>query len=806
MPNRFLHALSRIPRSVIVPRFQRTLLACAIHLALAAGFLAASPVVQAQTAQRSYSIPAGPLSSALARFAADAGVLFSADARLTEGKISAGLSGRYSVQEGLARLLAESGLEAVVQADGGYTLRRLPAPQTVEAALPAVTVSGAAHKHSVAESNRLGVTLRETPQAATVIGADLIRAQGAYRLEEVLRNAPGVSQASGHTGIFSNFVLRGFQLNNNAGYFKDGLRFDRQSDLSLQNIEQVEVVRGPASLQYGKLVPGGFVNFVTRKPQAVSKHEATLYANQSGRIEGGVDSTGKLTDDGSVLYRINAEAKHLDSFRDHVDGESFLVSPAFTIKLGAATVLDVMTEHNRLDTIRDPAQPAPDGRTIGSVTSLDPELFYGEPDAKNNVRSNAGTIRLNHRLNEIWTLRSDYANSHYKRDMFFTFNLTPAGSTVARRSNTSVTKQHSETMRVEAFGEFATGEVRHRLLAGLDRLHRRFDETFGTPEAIPAVSLFSPSPAGNVLYNQTLSEIATVDVRNSGFYLQDQVEFGRWSVMLGARRDWLKENMRANVISDGVVAASGTDTAKTSPSAGLVYRLAPDLSLYVSTTRSLDANLARDGCGRDYTPSRGMQYEVGAKGAAFGDGLQWAVTAFDLRRTNTLVDDPSSAMDAATGVTCQVQAGEQRASGVELEASGQIARGWRLHGVFTHLNARVSEDTAVSMVGKKLKNSPEKSARLWIEYAFGESWQGLSASLGVTYVGRRFADDANTLAIPSYTVWEAGARYAISPHDTIQLAVKNLTDRRYVEDAEQNVSSISQGAPRTIFLRYIRTF
>jgi iron complex outermembrane receptor protein len=648
-----------------------------------------------------------------------------------------------------------------------------------------------------AASNRLGVSLQNMPQAATVLTSELIRAQNADTLEEVLHNVPGVIQTSGHSGIFSNYVVRGFQLDNNASYFKDSLRFDRQSQLSLQNIEQVEVVRGPASLQYGKLVPGGFVNFVTKKPQESARHQVTAYLSSFGQVEGGFDSTGKLTDDGRILYRFNAEAKHLDSFRRHVDGEAYMVSPALTFRLGEATRLEITTEHNWLDTIRDPGQPAPDGATIASVTRLSPKLFYGETDAKNEVESHSGTVRFNHQLGEDWEVRLDYVRSYFDRDMFFTLNLNPLNGMVRRRSNTSVTEQRSESMRAEVFGRFSTGAISHRLLVGADRLNRRFKETYGTVTVIPSVDLFDPQPAGNVVYDRTLTETDRVRAHDGGIYVQDQMQLGKLDLMLGLRHDWLDERLSVDDLTGPVTFSSRINAKQFSPSAGVVYRLLPQLSLYANYSRSLDANVAFDGCGRTFEPSRGTQYEGGVKGSAFGDRLQWAVAAFDLRRTNALVDDPSGTVDPATGSTCQIAAGEQRSTGFELEASGYIARGLRLHGAFTHLSARVSEDPDASIIGRKLRNAPRNSARLWGEYSFGGPLDGLSASLGITYVGCRFANDANTLTIPSHTVWDAGARYKLNESHSIAVAV---------EDAGQNVRSINQRAPRSLSLRYIGSF
>ncbi len=673
-----------------------------------------------------------------------------------------------------------------------------------EAELPQVIVIGT--KSMLSEANRLGIGVQDTPQAVSVIDSDLIRAQNADTLEEVLRNVPGVTLSSGHSGIFSNYALRGFQLDNTSNYFKDGLRFDRQALMSLQNIKQVEVIRGPASMQYGKLVPGGLINFVTKKPQAKKKHEVTLYANQFGQLESAIDSTGKLNDSGSVLYRINAEAKKLDSFRNHVDGNAYLISPAFTFKPSNATAINISAEHNSLDTIYDPGQPAPVADAISSVTRLDPSAFYGESNADYKVRTTTGTIRITHRLNDAWQLRGDYSNSHYDRNMLFTLNSQVRDSALDRQANSGVSRLRSEMARIETFGNFTTGALNHNVLAGIDRLKRLSSDEVGSGASISSVDLFNPQPARNVVFDQTMAAVNKTKVRNTGVYLQDQMDLGKFSLMLGLRRDQLIEDLHFDVLTIPAGFSSATDTAQTSPSAGIVYRLLPTLSLYASYSRSLDANVAYDNCGRNFSPSRGTQYEAGLKGSAFGDSLQWSAVAFDLRRTNGLVDDPTGARDVF-GFTCQVQAGEQRSEGIELEASGRIAKDLRLHGAYTHLNARLSENPfAPAQIGKKLKNAPQQSAYLWAEYALGGGWHGVSASLGMTYVGQRFADDANELAIPSHTVWDAGVRYTFSKTETLQLGVSNLTNRRYVESSAQSATSINQGAPRSVSVRYTQTF
>ena len=280
-----------------------------------------------------------------------------------------------------------------------------------DAVLPEVAVSADSDKRPSAQANRLGTSVQDTAQAVTLIDAALMQAQGATRLEDVVVNAPGVAQSQAHIGVFSNFILRGFRADNSTAYFKDGLRFNRQLQVSLQNIAQIEVVRGPSSLQYGQLAPGGLINFVTKKPTASTLRQVALGASNVGQLDAGMDIAGKLNDSGSALYRLNAEAKKLDSFRDQVEGNSFFFAPALTFKVADATTLDLSFEHTRLDTMYDSGLVAPDGRSIASARRIDPGTFYGVSDGRYDARSSNAAVRLEHALDNTWLVRFDHASA-----------------------------------------------------------------------------------------------------------------------------------------------------------------------------------------------------------------------------------------------------------------------------------------------------------------------------------------------------------------------------------------------------------
>lgn len=655
-----------------------------------------------------------------------------------------------------------------------------------DAVLPSVSV--VANRAPAAQSNRLGTTLAETPQAGTIVDAALIREQEARNLDQVLANVPGVISGSA-SQTYQNFFMRGFMVDNVNNYLRDGMRFDRQQDVSLQNIEQVEVLRGPGSLQYGKLAPGGLVNLMTKKPQANSRLEFSALADRWGQLEAAVDATGAIDSGKKVLFRVNAEAKRIESFRDHVYGDSRLFAPALTFILSPATTLDLNYEYARIDVVPDSGLPAVDGKTIGSATQLDPRTFYGETDANWYSRSELLAAHLRHDLSGDWQLRADFLVGQLERaihqvDSWGLATDTQSGKDVVTRTSLPYfLDQTSTTLRLEAAGKLQTGAVQHKLLAGVDRLSRIIRNWDGERADIAPVDLHQPALRGKTFFDTRVLSPDHGDVRTSGIYLQDQMQAGAWTMLAGLRHDRL----------DDARGAYSQRTSHTSPSGAVMYSFSPAIAVYASYSESYEANVGRSFSGQVFDPALGEQVELGAKGELAG-GMAWAASLFDLRKKNITtrdIDHPGFS----------VQTGEQRAKGVELELSGRVTPQLKLNAVASFLRARIASDNLFK-VGNRLRNSPARSARAWGDYSFGKGW---AASLGMTYVGDRYADLRNNYHVPSSLVWDAGLRYNVGRNGTLQASLRNLGNRRYVEDA-QDLDLVTPGAPRTLTLRYRHSF
>jgi len=321
------------------PRAGRLVAAVAMVLAAPAAVLATPAVAQddpARTAQSGermrFEIPAGPLAPALNRFAETAGLAMTFDPELAAGRTTNGVSGTYTVRAGLERLLAGTGLRA--QAGDADTVRLVRGRGdrletiSVEAAGAAADVTrdtGYVPQRSISASGT-NAPILDTPKAVSVVTEAVIEDQGNRELDDVLRNVPSVGRIAneGNVGGQNDITLRGFQTDR---IFKNGFRIDNTGGpFDLANVARVEVVRGPASILYGAVSPGGIINAITRRPQPEPSLSLSVEGDEFGRSASTFNATGPVTADGSLMYALTLEKDQGDFFINRNEVDDSLVS------------------------------------------------------------------------------------------------------------------------------------------------------------------------------------------------------------------------------------------------------------------------------------------------------------------------------------------------------------------------------------------------------------------------------------------------------------------------------------------------
>ncbi|OGB26585.1 MAG: hypothetical protein A3I66_17205 [Burkholderiales bacterium RIFCSPLOWO2_02_FULL_57_36] len=783
---------------------------------LAAPDFMSSAHAQQQTSStaRAYNIPAGPLTGALNRLADEAGIFLAGNAQLTDGKSSAGLQGRYTLQEALSKLLTGNGLEAVAQANGSYTLKALPlipsrpdAVTQVETRLPEVRVTASAEPlpgsrqypdegyvaRGATAGSRVELPLKDIPQSVSVINQDLLRDLAPSRISQIADYVAGVDTfASAATPYTNAFFFRGFGSTSSSTFngFRDGGFLSAQA---LVNLDRVEFLKGPSSVLYGGSAGlSGLVNYVSKKPLSIPYREVTVGAGSFGHRYTQLDATGPVTDDKRLRYRLTASYDKDGNHRDNFDQQASFISPYLSWDLTDRTQLDIelIGQNTRFDGRENVFARHPVSFLLPVETNLG-------PGGEGADRRRVARFDLKHRLANGWTLRQGLyvSNVDKTKDLSFQFlGVNPDGLTGRRRVRSVPEVERDRSSQTELSGSFATGPLTHDLLVGLEFGKQRFAYDFLVAPATD-VDLFNPQPGiqtGPLRFNGTPTE-SGADTR--AIYAQDLIDLtGGFKLMLGGRFDTVEQFSRPR---GGVSTPQDRlDENAFSPRAGLIYQPNPATSIYASYTKSFSPQMGRSRTDESFKPQEGEQVEVGIK-HDLRPGLSLSAAVYDYKRQNVLTADP----DDATR-TFSIAVGEQQSRGFELEAIGQVTRDYSIAASYGYLDARVTRDNRLP-VGDRLAGVPRHSIGIFNKLrltAFGApAW---SATLGLIYASERESGVPNNTAafssaqlrLPSYTKIDAGLIYETKRY-TFRLTGTNLTDEK-IYDSQGSV--LLARAPRAV--------
>ncbi|PLY42417.1 hypothetical protein CSZ94_10655 [Janthinobacterium sp. ROICE36] len=332
-----------------------------------------APAAHAQTvdttpAKRPYAIPAGSLERALTTFASAAGVELSADATLLQGRRSGGLAGSYTVRQGFEELLRGHGVRAVAGANGAYALRAETAPAGAQAAqaqasatLPAITINASSERETAtgpvrgyvarrgASATKTDTALNENPQSVSVVTADEISDRNAESLDETLRYTAGVTPNQRPLGSDDSSLLRGFTIETN-GILQDGLRNSGRTfgaSIEPYGLERVEVLRGPASVLYGQIPPGGMVNAVSKRPSADAVREVGVEYGSYQRRQLKADVGGTLDAPGAWTWRVVMLGREAHTRLERDRDNRLYFAPSLTWQAGPTTRLTLLARHEQ---------------------------------------------------------------------------------------------------------------------------------------------------------------------------------------------------------------------------------------------------------------------------------------------------------------------------------------------------------------------------------------------------------------------------------------------------------------------------
>ena len=656
----------------------------------------------------------------------------------------------------------------------------------------------------------------DVPQSLSIVDAEQILEQGFDSISDIVLYTPGLNQSQGE-GHRDAVVLRG--VRSTADFFIDGVRDDVQYYRSLYNLEQVEVLRGPNALLFGRGGTGGLINRVTKKAEL---------DNQFVGYKASVDTFGAFDVAGDVNYaindtaafRLNAYYESLNNHRDFFDGDRIGFNPTLRWQATPATTVDLSYKYVNNERFIDRGIPsaAPDGTTSTAsglrtpVESLS-DITFGDEDL-NTTEFEAHVFRANIAHQFADNIKGNFTATYGDYDKLYQ-NLFPVGfnaanpefggiATVNLDGYVDTTQRQSLTLSGNLVGEFETGGIGHTIVGGLeyidtsndnDRFNTFFDtsqddvETFAANRPINILNGVGVNAAGVTTTNSfdvNVNDDDEADLRVFSAFVQDEIAVTDWlDIVVGARFD----SFDFTVVN---TLAAANDPARTlsrtdeeiSPRLGLILKPKENISIYGSFSESFIpqsgeqfAEISSTEAG--LTPDIAQNLEAGLKWD-FAQGLSLTAALFQIETTDGI---PTG--DAAN----QVDESLIRVEGFEASLSGNITDQFSIITGVSFLDGEIIDEGVLD--DNVPREIPEFTVSAWGNYDLTDRF-GLG--LGVTHQGESFADGGNTTVLPSFTRLDAAAYYDVSDSLRLQVNIENLTDTDYFPSAHTD-DQITVGAP-----------
>ncbi|MEJ8321734.1 TonB-dependent siderophore receptor [Kosakonia sacchari] len=637
----------------------------------------------------------------------------------------------------------------------------------------------------------------ETPQAVSIVTRQQYEEQGAISVRQAVSYTPGVySNQIGASNRFDYIVLRGFSDGSLDNVYLDGLKMmgDTNSHSSLVIdpwfLDSVEVVRGPASVLYGRSSPGGIVALNSRKPSFDPGGEVKLFAGNNNQRGAAFDVTGPVDDNDRVAVRLTGMTRYADSQFDHLKEQRYAIAPSLTWRI---------TDHTRLELMaylhRDPEGGSHSGLPYeGTVVphagkKISNTFFEGEDDYdKYDRRENMVGYNVEHAFDSGWSVRQKLRYLHTTVDLNQVYAAGWLNDTELNRGYSGSDESLSAvTLDNQIDGSIDTGVINHRLLFGVD-YQRRSNNVTASYGSFPAIDAFHPvygaDPLSISVYSREKHKL-----EQTGIYAQDQMSLDRWRLTLGGRHDQVKIT-NVNKIND---TSDTLDKNHFSSRAALMYLFDSGFAPYVSYSTAFTPTSFTDEYGKILQPMKGKQWEAGLKYQPEGSQTMYSASVYRINQENiaTKVEptDPYRSI------------GEIESEGVELEAVGQLTDNLRLQAAYTYNDIRYKKSSAQEQ-GNRAVYAPRNQASAWLSYDVKEGvLNGLTVGSGVRYVNGITSDRQNTHTLPSYSLVDLAVGYDLSHVGlkglSAQVNVNNLTDKRYVA-ACNSLSYCYFGAERSI--------
>ncbi len=641
-------------------------------------------------------------------------------------------------------------------------------------------------------ATKTDTALVDVPQSIGIVTRELIDDQSMRSIGDLTRYVPGVGIAQGE-GNRDTPVMRGNSTT--ADFFVDGVRDDVQYFRDFYNVDRVEVLKGPNAMIFGRGGSGGLINRVTKQANGAIRRELSLLAGSWEQSRATFDFAQPLNRAFSV--RLTGLYEDAGSYRDDVTVKRFGVNPTATWNLSPQTTLRTGFEYFHDERTTDRGVSSFQGRPVRTA----PSTFFGDPaQSPTEATVNTAFATLDRTFSHGIYLRNTTRVARYEKyyQNLFAGAVNATGTSVALQAYRNATNRDNLYNQTDLVIPFDTGSVSHQLLTGLEFAHQETDNLrktgYFTTVSPTTTSIQVPLSNPRTTLPLTFAPNAT-DADNYGtaktaaVYAQDQIEFlPQLQAVVGVRL----ENFDVDFFNRRTATRIKTDDSHVSPRAGLIYKPRDELSFYATYSTSFVPRAGEQLSSLTLTnasldPESFHNYEVGLKWDAHPD-LAFTAAVYRLDRTNVAITDPADS-------TKTILVDGQRATGVELGATGRLSKSWSIAGGYAYQDGHIdTTQSATVLAGARLAQLPRHTFSLWNRYDLNSQW---GFGVGTIYRDAIFAATDNTVTLPGFVRFDLAVFYKINRHFRAQLNLENLLDREYFSMANSN-TNITPGSPRAL--------
>ena len=661
-----------------------------------------------------------------------------------------------------------------------------------------VVVTGARQSGGIASVGGFGNSaVIDTPASIATIDARQMQDLSIRSATEAMKYDASVSDAYNAVGYAEQFAIRGFALDNDASYRKNGIAIPNDTQIPLENKERIEVLKGLSGLQAGVSAPGGIVNYVVKRPTSKDLRSATVEVSERGTLYGTVDLGGRFSDR-RFGYRINAAGEDIHSYVRGANGSRSFLSGAFDLQItpDALLQLDLDYQHKSqksvpgFQLIRDEVLP----------TGVSPRMFLGDQAWARPVDTKSTNLGLHfeYKLAPGWLATAD-ANKHwFKRDDYtaFPYGCSTEGEGFypgfCSNGNMDMYDYISTGERktpwgaqAQVQGKFATGAFAHAVTVGTSYYERHNAYGDYVYDFVGTSNFWNNAPVPPVPANRVTGPVSEhLHDQERAAYAQDIVSVAP-NTTLHAGVRWVNIKRKQDALK--------SDDSFVLPNVALVYALTPGWNVYGSLSQGMEhggvAPMQTANQNQVLGPSRSHQVELGVKGVT-SEALTLSAALFQIRK----------GLEYTNAANTFVRNGEETHRGIELDASGKLEANLAYSLSLQGLNTRQQGTGDPTIDAKRVADVPAFKSVAWMEYSVPQV-AGLKVDGSWSYTSSKAFDVENRVFVPGYHVFGLGASYALRTSFakvTLRARVDNVFDRFYWRDVTPELGGyLFPGAPRT---------